>query len=375
MTGSCPPVCRRVLVARSDNAGDVLLAGPAVRAVAAGAQVVLLCGPAGEAAGRLLPGVASVVAARLPGIDPDPLPVDPAAVDALVAHLATLEVDEAVVLTSFHQSPLPLALLLRMAGVPRVAAICADHPGSLLDVRHAVDDDVHEVERGLSLAAAAGHHLPPADDGRLAVVLPGPDAPARRALAFVTERPTVVVHPGASVPARTWAPERFADAAAAVSGAGWRVVVTGSRVERPLTAAVVAGARCIGAAPSAVTDLGGALDLAGLAHVLAAAEALVVGNTGPAHLAAAVGTPVVSIYPPTVPASRWRPWAVPHALLGDQQVPCCGCRSRRCPWPEHPCVAGVSAADVVAAVAELAGAPARRRRPVAATGAGSRAAS
>lgn len=355
MTGSRSSVRRRVLVARSDNAGDVLLAGPAVRAVAAGAQVVLLCGPAGEAAGRLLPGVTSVMTARLPWIDPDPLPVDPAAVGTLVADLAALEVDEAVVLTSFHQSPLPLALLLRMAGVPRVAAVCVDHPGSLLDVRHAVDDDVHEVERGLSLAAAAGHHLPPADDGRLAVVLPSPDAAARRALAVVTQRPTVVVHPGASVPARTWAPEGFAAAAAALSGAGWHVAVTGSTAERPLTAAVVAGACRAGAAPGAVTDLGGALDLAGLAHVLGGAVALVVGNTGPAHLAAAVGTPVVSVYPPTVPASRWRPWSVAHVLLGDQQVPCRGCRSRRCPRPGHPCVTGVSAADVVAAVAELAG--------------------
>lgn len=367
MTTSRPPVRRRVLVARSDNAGDVLLAGPAVRAVAAGAQVVLLCGPAGEAAGRLLPGVASVVTARLPWIDADPPPVDSAALGALVAHLAALELDEAVVLTSFHQSPLPLALLLRMAGVPRVAAICADYPGSLLDVRHAVDDDVHEVERGLSLAGAAGHHLPPADDGRLAVALPGPDAAARRPLALVTERPTVVVHPGASVPARTWAPQRFAAAAAAIGAAGWHVVVTGSTAERPLTAAVVAGARRAGALPSAVTDLGGALDLAGLAHVLGRAVALVVGNTGPAHLAAAVGTPVVSVYPPTVPASRWRPWSVAHVLLGDQQVACRGCRSRRCPWPGHPCVADVSAAEVVAAVAELAGSVA--------AGAGSRAAS
>ena len=51
----------RVLVTRLDGAGDVLLAGPAVRAVAARSEVTLLCGPAGAAAGRLLPGVAEVL--------------------------------------------------------------------------------------------------------------------------------------------------------------------------------------------------------------------------------------------------------------------------------------------------------------------------
>ena len=64
-----------------------------------------------------------------------------------------------------------------------------------------------------------------------------------------------------------------------------------------------------------VTDVGGRTSLAELAEVLASARCVVVGNTGPAHLASAVGTPVVSLYAPTVPAVRWRPWRVPHELL------------------------------------------------------------
>jgi HAD superfamily hydrolase (TIGR01662 family) len=68
-----------VLVARSDSAGDVLLTGPAIRAVAAGAdRVVLLCGPRGRAAAGLLPGVDEVIEWRLPWIDPQPGPVDAA---------------------------------------------------------------------------------------------------------------------------------------------------------------------------------------------------------------------------------------------------------------------------------------------------------
>jgi ADP-heptose:LPS heptosyltransferase len=80
---------------------------------------------------------------------------------------------------------------------------------------------------------------------------------------------------------------------------------------------------------------------------------VVVGNTGPAHLAAAVGTPVVSLFAPTVPAVRWRPWRVPHELL-HVDVPCAGCRARRCPVPGHPCLGGVGVEDVLAAVERLA---------------------
>jgi ADP-heptose:LPS heptosyltransferase len=330
---------RRVLVARLDNEGDVLLAGPAIRAVAAGAdRVTLLCGPRGRQAAAMLPGVDDVLVRRAEWIDPDPEPVARAAIDAFVDDLAARGFDEAIVLTSFHQSPLPLALLLRMAGVPRIAATSVDFPGSLLDVRHRISDDVHEVERSLSLVAAAGYHLPDGDDGELRVRRPGTAALARG---------YVVVHPGASVPARAWAPERNGALVAALAAEGRRVVVTGGPGERTLTA-LVAGEHGV--------DLGGATDFAGLADVLADADCVVVGNTGPAHLAAAVGTPVVSLYAPTVPAVRWRPWRVPHELL-FVDVPCAGCRARECPVPGHPCLGGVAVDEVVATVARLAPLP------------------
>ncbi|MGQ5265292.1 HAD-IIIA family hydrolase, partial [Micromonospora sp. ZYX-F-536] len=145
------------LVVRSDSAGDVLVTGPAIRAVAAGARrVVLLCGPRGRAAAGLLPGVDEVIEYPLPWIDPAPAAVDAEAMRVLTARLAAVGADEAVVFTSFHQSALPVALLLRMAGVGRIAAISDDYPGSLLDVRHRVPVGVPEPERALSLAAAAG---------------------------------------------------------------------------------------------------------------------------------------------------------------------------------------------------------------------------
>jgi ADP-heptose:LPS heptosyltransferase len=342
-----------VLAARLDSVGDVLLAGPAVRALAASAtEVTFLSAPGAGAAAGLLPGVDRVVTFAAPWILADPAPVDGPAVDRLVATVRELAVDEAVVFTSFHQSALPLALLLRLAGVRRIAAISEDYPGSLLDVRHRVPDDLHEVERALSLAQAAGYRLPATDDNRLRVRLPDPSAPGgpggRRDPAPLGPLPDgyVVVHPGASVPARTWAPDRFAEAVAVLGAAGLTVVVTGTAAEADLTARVAAGHR-------GAVDAAGLLDLAALANVLRGAAAVVVGNTGPAHLAAAVGTPVVSVFPPTVPAVRWRPWGVPHVLLGDQGIACAGCRARCCPRPGHPCVDGIDPVAVLGAVERL----------------------
>ncbi|MCE3551707.1 glycosyltransferase family 9 protein [Pseudonocardia sp. RS11V-5] len=328
---------REVLVARLDGAGDVLLAGPAVRAIARSARVTMLVGPAGEEAARLLPGVTEVRVWSCPWVLGDPPPVRRTEIDALADGLAGF--DEAVVLTSFHQSPLPLALVLRMAGVPRIAGASVDYPGALLDVRlrpgETLEEDQPEPERMCAIAEAAGYPLPPDDDGRLHVRLP---APLPEPVA------DVVVHPGAAVDARRWPAGHAAEAVRRLVGEGWRVAVTGGPGERELTAQV-AGDHAL--------DLGGRTSMAELAAVIAGASATVVGNTAAAHLAAAVGTPVVSLFAPVVPAVRWRPYRVPQVLLGDQDAPCRGTRARECPVAGHPCLASVRPDDVVAAVRRL----------------------
>lgn len=350
------------LVVRPDNAGDVLLAGPAVRAVAAGSdRVTLLAGSQGSAAAALLPGVDAVLEWRFPWIDPRPDPVDRAAVDRLVAMVEAARCDRALVLTSFHQSPLPTALALRLAGVGWVGAISEDYPGSLLDLRHRVDESMPEAERALSLATAAGFALPDGDDGRLAVRGPLPDVSG-----LVPQPPYVVLHPGTSVPARAWPAERYAECCRLLGDLGIPVVVTGAPSERTLTATVAAGTSAV--------DLGGRTGLADLAAVLAGAEAVVVGNTGPAHLAAAVATPVVSLFAPTVPAVKWAPYRVPTVLLGDQHAVCRDTRVTQCPFPGHPCLSSVQPEAVVAALQQLGVSAARpgARGPTPAGSAGRR---
>ena len=330
---------RRVLLARLDSMGDILLTGPAVRAVAAQATVTMLVGSGRGATATLLPGVDQVLEFSAGWVDFDPAPIDPDAVEALVSSVRAGRYDAALIFTSYHQSPLPLALLFRLAGVDWIGAISEDYPGSLLDLRHRVPDDLHEVDRNLSLVAAAGWPVDPAED-RLAVSGPLPDVSA-----LTGPSPYVVVHPGAAVPARRPSAGHAGALVAALAEAGYAVVVTGAPGESGL-ADDVAGDRA--------TNLAGRLTLPELAAVLAGAEVVVAPNTGPAHLAAAVGTPVVSLFAPVVSAGNWAPYGVPRAVLGDQQAPCRGSRARVCPVPGHPCLDSIEPQDVVAAVARLA---------------------
>ncbi|WP_423462153.1 glycosyltransferase family 9 protein [Promicromonospora sp. MS192] len=346
----------RVLAVRLDSDGDVLLTGPAVRALAAThEQVDLLVSGAGAQAAALLPGVTETLRFEAPWSGTAPPPVSAEAVLDLVARLVARRYRLAVIFTSFHQSPLPMALLARLAGVRRVVATSEDYPGSLLDVRHRRGPGLHEVEAALDLAARAGAALPADDDGLLAVRRPLPPVPAAArppGQDGTPARNAVVLHPGASVPARAPLPEQARAIARQLSDDGWDVLVTGSPAERGLTAYVADGH---------ATDLGGRTSLAELAAVLDTAVCAVVGNTGPAHLAAAVGTPVASLFAPVVPVERWLPYGVPRLVLGDQGADCRATRARTCPVPGHPCLSSVTPGQVSQAVARLA------RRPAPAT--------
>lgn len=330
---------KRVLVVRQDNNGDVLLAGPAIRSIAAAAHVTLLCGPRGASAARMLPGVEEVLVHEAAWIDAEPQPLTRAATATMLGDVMRCNADEAIILTSFHQSPLPMALLLRLAGVARIGAISVDYAGTLLDVRHKVSDDVHEVQRALSLTRAMGYELPAGDAGSLRL----------KGVAERTDVPFaeyVVVHPGATVPARAWFPERNRLLVERLTQQGTNVVVTGTKGERGL-------AEYVCGQTAGAVNAAGTTSFAQFAAIVRNAHVVICGNTAAAHVAAAVGTPVVSIFAPTIPAVRFRPWMVDHVLLGDQEIACKGCRARACPYEAQPCLDTVSVDDVLRSAATL----------------------
>jgi ADP-heptose:LPS heptosyltransferase len=332
-----------VLLARLDRAGDVILTGPTVRAIAAHRPVTYLTSAAGAPAARLLPGVGAVLEFEAPWVSFSPPDVEAGAIERVIELVRAHDVDEAIICVSLHQSPLPLALLLRLAGVGRIAAVCVDYPGSLLDIRAPYRPELHEVEQSLEVAALAGYELPPGDRGDLQLTV---------RLAPPLDPGYIVVHPGASVQARALPTEVAGDTVARLVADGWKVVVTGTATERDVAQAVAR------AADSSVEVIAGGTTFEEYAAVIAGAAAVVCGNTAAAHVAAAVGTPVVEAFAPVVPAHRWRPWQVPHRLLGTADIGCAGCRSRVCPLPGQPCLDPFTPDAVVRELQALVGPPA-----------------
>jgi ADP-heptose:LPS heptosyltransferase len=166
-----------------------------------------------------------------------------------------------------------------------------------------------------------------------------------RTLGVHEAAPWAVVHPGATASSRRYPPEAFAAAARRlVRDVGCTLVFTGTDAERGL----VAGIQRTMGVPS--HSLAGALDVAELAALIALAPVLIANNTGPVHLAAAVGTPVVDLYALTNP--QHTPWKVANRVL-FADVPCKYCYKSVCPQGDHACLRQVPPDAVVAATEDL----------------------
>jgi ADP-heptose:LPS heptosyltransferase len=310
-----------VLILRALGLGDLLTAVPAVRALA-----------------RAFPHHRRVLAA-------------PAAL-APLAHLtgAIDDVLDTPTLATPSLAQMPdVAVNLHGHGPQSHQALLALWPRRLIAFAHpeiprtagapAWRQDEHEVHRWCRLLEGHGVPADPSDLDLTPPVLPAPGAAAG----------ATVMHPGAASPARRWPPARWAAVARAERQAGRRVLVTGGAGEARLARRVAQEA---GLAADAVHTDG---DVLTLAAVVAAAGRVVVGDTGVAHLATALGTPSIVLFGPTPPA-RWGPpagrrrhralWAGrtgdPHAAVPD------------------PGLLEITVDDVLAELAALDRAPAER---------------
>jgi lipopolysaccharide heptosyltransferase II len=335
---------RRLLCVRLDSIGDVLMSTPAIRAFreTLGCRVTLLTSAAGAAAARLVPEIDEVIEFAAPWMK--------ATGDADTADFALMELlrgfDAAAIFTVYSQSPLPAAYLCYLAGVPRRLAHCRENPYRLLTDWVAEPEPQqlvrHEVRRQLDLAAAVGCAT---GNTRLSLRVPEPARLKVQAEIEFLRRPLVVVHPGASAASRRYPPESYARAIdLLIDETGCEALFTGDAWEEPLVCEVRGAMR----RPS--RSLVGALDLAGLGALIEAADLLVSNNTGPAHIAAALGTPVVDLYALTNP--QHTPWQVPNRVL-NHDVPCRNCHKSVCPAGHHDCLRRVAPEAVAAAARDL----------------------
>ncbi len=351
---------KRILAVRLDNLGDVLVTTPAIHAITASlpeAEVTLLAGSVGAQAGRLNPDIADVMVYEAPWMDPwSKLPQESAREQATIAAVRARRFDAAVIFTSFRQSPLPSAYLCYLADIPLRLAASIDGPGSLLTTRHKHPERMmHEVERGLDLVGAIGLGTDETD-----LVLRVPEEARRRVQEWVAgDGPLVVVHPGCSMPARTYPWDLYAEVVdLLVERLDAWVMLTGAGDERELVERI--RDRLRPAARERTRTCAGELPFADFCALIEAADLAVTNNTGPMHVAAAVKTPVVALFALTNPPEQWGPWRVPHRQL-FHEVPCRLCYSRVCPYG-HECLRLVTPPMVVDAAADLLGAGGQRDR-------------
>ncbi|HEX2141658.1 MAG TPA: glycosyltransferase family 9 protein, partial [Candidatus Limnocylindria bacterium] len=311
----------RILAVRLDSMGDVLMTEPALAALRANGRrhVTLLTSASAAPIARLLPSVDAVLTYPAPWIKATERR-DPGLDLMMVERLRAGRFDGAVIFTVYSQSSLPAALTCHLAGIPLRVARSRENPYLLLTdwVREDEPDvERHEVERQLSLVRGLG--FVPTRDRMCLRLKPAHRSQALRALleaGVAMDRPWLVLHPGASAPSRRYPTESYARVAdRLVLEDDWQVVLLSGPDDEDLAEEV----RSVMRAPTASV---GGLSVGEMAAVIAAAPLFVGNNSGPMHVASAVGTPVVVPYAQTNP--QHTPWNVPARVL-TRDVPCRNC--------------------------------------------------
>ncbi|WP_151636669.1 lipopolysaccharide heptosyltransferase II [Noviherbaspirillum aerium] len=346
---------RRILCIRLDYMGDVLMSTPAIRALKQshpGSSITLLTSASGAAAARHVPEIDAVIEYAAPWMKSSS--VHSAADDMeMIARLAGDAYDAAVIFTVYSQNPLPAAMMCYLAGIPLRLAHCRENPYQMLShwVRDPEPEETvrHEVRRQLDLVASIGATTA---DERMSFAIPPQDMEAARNLlgaigagqASGEGRPWIVMHPGATAQSRRYPASHWRAAARALAERlDCPLIFTGSREEAALIDSIREGL-------PQTFSLAGKLSLGELGGVISLAPLLISNNTGPAHLAAALGTPVVDLYALTNP--QHTPWQVASRVL-YHDVPCRNCYKSICPQGHHHCLTKVEPQQVVAAALEL----------------------
>lgn len=343
----------RLLLIRPDHLGDLIFLGPALRwlrAQAPAAHLTLAIGPWGRPALPALAGAYDeLLVFPFPGFERGEragLGARWAGLPRLAGRLRPLGFDAALLLRPDHWWG---AMLAALAGIPQRLGYATTETTPWLTAALPLPRQ-HAAASNLALAAAwLGQ--PAASTPEQAPLRFALDERDRQAVADLltgiglrSDRRLVVIHPGAGAAVKLWRAEGWGQVAQALAGQGLAVVVTAGPGEEALAAAVTA------ASGGTAIDLAGRTSFGQLAALLAGASLALGPDSGPLHLAVAVGTPTVHLFGPADPR-LYGPWGDPdrHLVLRSAWgcIPC-----GRLDWPDlpaHGCVGAITVGQVVAA--------------------------
>jgi ADP-heptose:LPS heptosyltransferase len=279
---------RRIAVLRCNALGDYLMTTPALTALRdtfPHAEITLLAGAwhADFLSGRPSPVDRVLVVPEVAGLAGQPSGAPPR--DALPRFLADARSYRYDLAVQLHGGGAASNPLVRSLGARWSIGLRADYAAPL-DATVPYRYYQSEVCRYLEVVALVGAHAPP-EYPELAVTAREHAAAAEL---LPGDGPWVALHAGAGDPRRRWAPERFAAVADALATAGVRPVLVGSNSDLPVSAAVR------GHTATPPLDLTGRTDLGTLAAVLHRCAVVVANDSGPLHLARAVGAATVGLY-------------------------------------------------------------------------------
>ncbi len=339
---------RNILAVRMDNIGDVLMLGPALRAIKESspvARLTLLASPGGALAAPLLPWIDDVIAWRPIWQDVGGrMPFEPKREQALISLLAERGFDAAIIFTSFSQTPHTPGYVCYLAGIPLRAGESKEFGGSTLTTElRGTPEEAHQVERNLRLVENLGFR---ARDRRLTIAIP---AAARervpellRQAGIDEQEPFILLHPGASAQARRYPARHFGTVARMLARRGWQVLITGVEREAALVEEVLQRLP-----EESRHTLVGQTTMAEYAAITERAALAICNNTLLMHLADAVRTPEIVLFSGTEYEQQWQPRTTQARLLRCP-TSCSPCYLFECPIG-LPCL-DISPEDVVAAV-------------------------
>lgn len=347
---------RRILLLRLERVGDLVMVLDAIgmiRAMAPEATIDLVVGSWNRSLADVIPGV-HVETLDVPWMAREGRGLS---WSALVRHGREWRHKDYDLAINFEPD-IRSNLLLAWSGARRRVGFVSGGGGAVLTDAVSPDPRAHIAENAKALVSRAFSHVaaPPRSEFRPAR-LNIPDHARRRAAELIaTPRhgaPLVGIQPAAGRRIKEWDPARFAEVGAAiVRTRGASVVLIGSAGDKPVLDAV----RVAWPADVPVTVLPPDVDLVLLAAVLERLTLFITGDTGPMHLAAAVDTPVLAIFGPSLP-TRYGPLS-PRSTIVRIDIHCSPCNlmrqpPARCLGHVPDCLAGITSSDVLRAANEM----------------------